>query len=140
MKYSNIQLFNLITGDLFAKLYESFPVPCEIDFASLGMNFIDPSDYDGSFAISSFAEDTTKWLSDANYVWLESPSHMGAKSTARLTPKGLEILRAIPASLEEKIPLGEKLIEFSKKTVADSLSDTVKLALGLGVKYLVTFS
>jgi hypothetical protein len=138
MKYSNIQLFDLITGELFAQLYESFPAPCEIEFTSLGVKFIDPSDYDGSFMISDFAEDTAKWLSDADYIWLVFPESIEAKHTARLTPKGLAILKSIPDSLKEKTSLGERMVDFSKRTVAESLSDTVKLAMEMGVKYLAT--
>jgi hypothetical protein len=137
MKYSNIELFNLITGDLFAQLYESFPEPTKIDFDTLGIKFIEPSDYHGALSVSQFSEATVRWLADAEYIWLDPPATLDGKHTARLSPKGLEILRAIPDSLEEKIPLGEKIVEFSKKTIATSLSDTVKLALGLGVKYLI---
>lgn len=86
---------------------------------------------------SQFSGATVRWLADAEYIWLDSPARLDGKYTARLSPKGMEILRAIPDSLEEKIPLGEKIVEFSKRTVTTSLIDLVKLALGFGVKYLI---
>ena len=89
---------------------------------------------------SQFSEATVRSLADAEYIWLDSPARLEGKYTARLSSKGMEILRAIPDSLEEKIPLGEKIVEFSKRTVTTSLIDLVKLALGLGVKYLINFT
>ncbi len=134
---NNIEAFNLITGKLFAQLYQGFPSYVEIDYHSLCLDLMPKDDYSKAWDMPKFAEATVQWLSEADYIWLNPPPTIGAKYSAVLTPKALEVLKAIPDALDGKRPLGERIVEFAKGKLNESLSEAVSLAISEGVKLLI---
>ncbi len=70
---NNIEAFNLITGKLFAQLYQGFPSYVEIDYHSLCLDLMPKDDYSKAWDMPEFAEATVRWLSEAGYIWLNPP-------------------------------------------------------------------
>jgi hypothetical protein len=134
---TNIELFNGITGKTFAILYGNFPVETEINPSVFLKDFIDPNDFDGAWNLPEFAEATLEWLNKAGYIWLIEPKAIGDNYTATLSPKGLEVLKHIPESLESKTSIGEKIIEKSKGKINDVLNQLVSIAISEGVKLIL---
>lgn len=137
---NNIDQFNIIAGKLFADLYSTFPEYREIDYFSLSLDLIPKEEFDKGFDIPQFTEATVRWLSDAGYIWLLPPEHLCGKPKAVLSPKGLEVLKSNPSSLEGKKPLGEKLIEFTKNRLTDALSQAVSIGITQGFKLMTNAS
>ena len=54
--------------------------------------------------------------------------------TATLTPKGLEVLKATPDSIEPTSSIGEKIVEYSKNKFGEGMNEIVKTAITEGVK------
>lgn len=132
----NIKAFNLITGKLFADLYQSFPAQTKVDFFSLALDLIPKEDFDSAWEKPDFAEATVRWLDQAGYIWLKKASTMHGNPTAVLSPKGLEALKAVPESIDSKLPLGERIINFTKEKASDSLSQAVGLAITAGFQLM----
>ncbi|HGX8811798.1 TPA: hypothetical protein ACJINV_005080, partial [Escherichia coli] len=91
MAPKNIERFNEIVGEIFGRLYESFPVKIDIK----AVDIVRQNEL-------TFFLDTVDWLKNSGYL-------IGARSSggihnAVLTAKGLEVLNATPGSLEK--PLG----------------------------------
>jgi len=135
----NIELFNGVVGKLFAVLYAQFPHYAEIDFDTLALDLIDKDDFDGAFDIGLFTESAVRWLADAGYIWLRVPECIGreSKHTATLSPKGLEVLKQVPQSLDPTKTLGEKIIDLSKGKINDALTEAVGLAISQGFKLMI---
>lgn len=132
----NIKAFNLVTGKLFAELYQSFPAPTEVDFFSLALDTIPKEDFDSAWEKPGFAEATVRWLDQAGYIWFKKAPTMHGKPTAVLSPKGLEALKAVPESIDSKLSLGERIINFTKAKASDSLSQAVGLAITAGFQLM----
>lgn len=132
----NIKAFNLVTGKLFADLYQSFPAPTEVDFIALVVDMIPNEDFESAWENPSFAEATVRWLDQAGYIWLKKAPTMHGKPTAVLSPKGLEALKAVPESIDSKESLGERIITFTKAKASESLSQAVGLAITAGFQLM----
>ncbi|RMG76268.1 MAG: hypothetical protein D6707_12490 [Bacteroidetes bacterium] len=135
-KLSNIELFNGITGKVFALLYQNFPRKTEINPASFLEDFIDEEDYDGAFDFDEIVAATLTWLDKAGYIWLNEPECYGASYSATLSHKGLETLKLIPDSIEQKITIGDKIIEFSKGKFSEGMNQIVTMAISEGIKLI----
>ena len=132
---NNIELFNGITGKVFAELYQSFPVEAEINLTGYLEDFIAVDDYEGAWEFPEMTKATIKWLDKAGYIWLTSPQSYGGSYKATLTPKGLEILKQTPNSIEPTSSIGEKIVEFSKNKFSDGMNEIVKTAISEGIKF-----
>ncbi len=135
---TNIDLFNGVAGRLFALLYEKFPFYADVDMNSLSSALVDKDDYDGAWNILELAEAAVKWLAAAGYIWLEEPQAFGAPYTAVLSPKGFEVLKAIPDVINESKTLGEKIIEVSKDKLSSGFTKLVEVAISEGFKLMLT--
>lgn len=125
--FTNIELFNGIVGKIFAILYEKFPVETSITYIDLIDELIDNKVYERTLGDGEFVDATVNWLIKAGYVYERGGDIV-------LSAKGLEVLRAMPESVDPEIPLGEKIIEYSKGMFNEGLNHSVKVALGLGAK------
>ena len=114
---SGVDQFNKLVGIIFAKSFECFPTPVEIQSSDMLEIFIDSNDFGGSFNFDQKFRDTVQWLERYDYVWIKRDMcSMGNSSYAlTLTERSFEILRQTPASLEGET-LGDKLVSFSKDT------------------------
>lgn len=137
MTASNIERFDEITGQVLGALYEQFPVPRRLfikDFVQDGYTMDDqlgmeiPNDT-GDFVLASIA-----WLADAGYLrYYEEVHGMGFLASV-LTAKGLEVLKATPASLQVGPSLGEKLVDASKGGTKEVLRGVVGEVLSMGAR------
>ena len=96
----NIKTFDLYVGKILAFLYKEFPCKCELNYKS------------------HFGEVNTKimfatliWLKDSGFIDFESTINDDFIYNAILSPKGLELLKQKPQSLEQKKSFGEWLSE-----------------------------
>ncbi len=117
---TNMEYFNEHTAKIFAKLYQEFPVKCELraaDFVTEG------KDEDKSFAVWI---STIEWLTDQDYMTYNDSAQGAFYIGSVLTDKGLEVLNQVPDSLNPQERYGDKLLE----TIEDSSLDAAKSLIG----------
>lgn len=127
MTHTNIDLFNRFTLALFAKLYESFPVPANLDFESIMMSVIpDDEGYEQTFNILVTARETVNFLESEGFLSVGFKGlDVRGVDQVRLTMKGLAILDSVPASLEKKESLISSISAITKKGLKQAASDQV---------------
>jgi len=134
---TNIDVFDLCVADIFVRLYESFPVPIDLDFSEAPDSiFEEYESSDGAFDKLVIYEKTILWLSSAGYISFESTSYDGGHGVV-FTPKGLEIMK-LPSSLE--VPgasLGEQLMGSLKTGALQAAGNIAKSAITQGLSIAV---
>ncbi|BED98404.1 hypothetical protein VAWG001_00190 [Aeromonas dhakensis] len=148
---SNIERFDTIVVLALAELYSRFPVRQylvsskfiitedgeHIDGLSSeeeGLLFAEDQYLkDPYFKRRNFAFESLRWLVDAGYIHGTPAAYNGIKD-AVLTAKGLEVLKAIPDSLQGS--LGERLVEAVKADSRDVGRAVLGQIIGLGVGLL----
>lgn len=133
-RLTNIELFNGVAGELFALLYQKFPLYVDVDFNALGNELVDKDDFETAYNMSEFAEATVRWLAATGYIYLKDPQEFGGSFNAVLSPKGFEVLKAMPEAIDKGKTLGEKIVELAKSGASAGLSKVVDLAFSLGIK------
>jgi len=127
----------VIVGLTFGRLYQFFPVPIDLEIAWLvGENKVfEPDGITGACRTSeaAFCQHCLTWLENAGYIATSRISQLGAVQ-AVLTAKSLEILKAMPASLNA--PLGERMVQAAKTEGREALRSLVGQALGMGLQWL----
>ncbi|MCY1432372.1 hypothetical protein D9M71_483650 [compost metagenome] len=145
MATSNIEQFNEITGQVFALLYEEFPLPIALTPHSVGLDTDRAPKQNATTGEMIYPEISTdgemfmrtiEWLASAGYLTCSSDRrwHIG---NAVLTAKGLEVLNAIPEKLTKREPIGRQLAEASKSGGKELLRSITTEALGVGVRLLL---
>jgi len=133
VKKANIELFNEYTAVIFATLYESFPIPTQLSASDI-LDRENAADLSDQYDQERVCFATIRWLNEAGYIRYKSDNEMGFQNVV-LTPKGLELLKAIPASLENSVSIGDHLIALMKTgTTREMAIDLVKLAFTEGFK------
>lgn len=145
MAAKNIERFNEITGQVFALLYESFPLPMALRPKLLGIEEHEGGEYSPELgevlgvepqsADEVLFKHSITWLVQAGYIASKTPDydrHFFAE--ARLTAKGLEVLNAIPENLTKREPLGEQLAAASKSGAKELMRSITTEVLGAGVR------
>lgn len=148
---SNIERFDTIVVLALAELYTRFPVrqylasskfivtedgehidglPPEAERLMFDK---DPHLNDPYFKRKEFAFDSLRWLVDAGFIH-GTPSEYTGISNAVLTAKGLEVLKAIPDSLQGS--LGERLVEAVKADSREVGRSVLGQIIGFGVGLL----
>jgi len=135
---TNMERFDLLTGAVFAQLYESFPEPVLLDPYNY-LKQIAPEDQDidtqrelRSGAVEFFGY-TIDWLAQTGYLTHSTPIRRDFSIYEKcvLTAKGLEVLKALPDSITGKT-LGSQLQEAAKAGLIDSMKSLTGKALGMG--------
>ncbi|HAG3149662.1 TPA: hypothetical protein G8O65_003923 [Salmonella enterica] len=121
MTTKNIERFNEIVGEIFGRLYESFPVKIDIK----AIDIVRQNEL-------AFFLDTVDWLKNSGY--LIGVRSSGGIHNAVLTAKGLEVLNATPGSLEK--PLGVRISDSIKIEGKEALRSLVSQTLGIGLQYM----
>lgn len=132
---SNIESFNRCAALIFAELYRSFPFRKEISLDSLPEGIFDDipeEDFKGAFDRIMVFEKTGNWLVEAGYIWAEQVTESTIFG-AILSPKGLEVLKAMPDSISMEQTLGERMVELVQKGSYSLLSKVTDKALSIGV-------
>ncbi|MFM0175597.1 hypothetical protein PQR33_40485 [Paraburkholderia sediminicola] len=134
---SNIEKFDLLTAKILADLYARFPVRATITASRYGVAPEDGLRSDGSWDAGILGEldffcDTVRWLGQSGYLDFSSELDGGVFEGGVLTAKGLEILKAMPASLSPAQPLGDYLLDSVRAGATDALKKGVAAALSAG--------
>lgn len=134
---NNIEIFNGVVGKIFANLYESFPIYSPIETSKYATDLVDIDDFDASWDAHEIAEAALNWLVNAGYIWLKEDQSISDQFyQGVLSPKALEVLKAVPDSINGSDTIGEKLVMCSKGTFNSGLNDIVGQAVSMGFKLL----
>jgi len=134
----NIELFDEYAAKTLAQLYQTFPVPTNLDARNLcGHHDIDEYghflDEQGNPSKAfDIAKATLDWLVESGYIRVQHTSQVGYQY-AVLTAAGLEVLKASPESLKVKETLGDKLVRFTKEGSISLAKEVAKTAISTGV-------
>lgn len=140
MTISNIQQFDEITGQVLGALYENFPVPRPLlikQFIEDGYSFNEHMAGDIANEKGQFFIACIEWLSEAGYLCFKDRSYGNGVLDAVLTAKGLEALKALPASLATGPSLGDQLVDATKSGTKSILGSLAGEVLSVGSR-LVT--
>ncbi|MDD0973804.1 hypothetical protein [Pseudomonas fontis] len=136
MTVSNIQQFDEITGRVLGTLYENFPVPKSLrikQFVEDGFIYDERVQVDVPSESGMFFMACIDWLAEAGYLRFRSKAHNDGFVEAVLTAKGLEVLKAIPESLQTGPSLGDQLVDATKSGAKSLLGSIAGQALSIGV-------
>lgn len=141
----NIERFNELTGNIFAFLYEQFPLPKLLKpekFIEGGKDAAfdtnSPSGA-GPTEATDFFVATVEWLNVEGYVSYKNMGHFDFRE-AVLTSKSLAILNGIPASLENTESLGDRLTSAAKSGASEIIKTIARETIGIGIHVLVASS
>ncbi|UVJ45531.1 hypothetical protein NVV94_08235 [Pseudomonas sp. LS1212] len=138
MAVSNIEMFDDITGKIFAALYQSFPIPKYLmaeSFVDVAMEFDERHGMELPSSNAEFFIATAQWLIDAGYMAGSTHGFIRVED-AVLTAKGLEALKAIPDSVSSKASIGEQLANTAKEEGREAFRGLVGQALGIGARII----
>lgn len=99
---SNVEVFNVTALELFAKLYDAFPVPVTVDSKDVGVAASEAAEsINDTMKMIFYAEHTISWLAEEGFLRFEKggPPHT-TFTKVRLTLKGLTILGYTPSSIQ----------------------------------------
>jgi hypothetical protein len=135
MTTSNIQKFDEITGQVFGALYEDFPVARYLlikEFLEDGFSYNEQLGDEFPNQNGDFFFACVEWLADAGYLRFREKMHQAGFEGAVLTSKGLEALKAVPASLSAGPSLGEQLVDATKSGTKSILGSLAGEVLSIG--------
>ncbi|WP_146144330.1 hypothetical protein [Photobacterium sp. GB-1] len=137
---NNIDAFNIAVAEILGECYREFPLRVRLSKLDIGetIKIAMGDDPDGVHNLSEkeyeIAEEAMNWLMEAGYIWSREPDNRISMEGVTLSPKGLEILNAVPETLQEKKTLGD-LISGGVKTIGKDVATTsVKTVLTYGLK------
>ena len=130
--------FNVVTLQLFDRLYDSFPRPLNINHtlaSDIGFSAV-PVDAteEQAWEIGTMTNDVVEWLAEEGFLRYEKDPNQipGNYWCVRLSLKGLAILGSIPMGLtmkEEKVPLISNIKELLKEGSKKVASDAAKFVI-----------
>jgi hypothetical protein len=136
---ANQEFFDLLAGDIFARLYTFFPEPIDIHsdgiFYNADLGKQDGFDDDPERLRSLYVH-AVQWLADEGYLKFSQAANQDNGSVAFLnavlTSKGLAALRKTPESLSgQRQTLGDKIEETAKDIASDAAKAKMKELVGL---------
>lgn len=133
LRMSNIERFNDCAARLFAMLFENFPFRVDLQYVKWLTN-----EHEGDITHDDLAlcQATVEWLAEAGYITVGSYTrHMATRVS--LTPKGLEVLKAVPESLDSRQSVGDALLDYAKGVGAKTSQSLMSTALTEGFKIMV---
>ena len=136
---NNIDKFDILVGKILAELYGEFPIKCELEPERFGIKntmreFLETIDgvMDDTKELTFF-EATVSWLLE-NEIMTAKSSGFGSYYDARLTMKGLKLLKSTPKSIDsDRKSIGESLKELSKAGANESLKMAVNALFSYGL-------
>lgn len=132
----NIDKFDQVVAYIFAELYKSFPVRKAVDIYTFydckEGEYIAGIWYDsGELTIEDqkFFCDTICWLIDTGYVIGTLKNQMDHRANITLSMKGLQLLKSVPKSVNNKATLGDQLLSVLSSGAKESAASLVGKAL-----------
>lgn len=138
----NIEIFNQITAYILIKLYESFPIPQDLNLEEIYNEIAQGcKDENEAFQIyTSYIASTMSFLSDEKFIQYEQNTNFMQNGfqffSVRLTLKGLTLLGTVPKTVND-IPQSsfiESLKNSFNTGAKSALSDIVKSLLMYAAK------
>lgn len=152
---TNHDQFNYLVGKIFAELLETFPrritintvqyaggEDCEATISSsgswTGIYLRNGEEVDLRDELD-FIYDTVRWLHDTGYLlgFVGSTRSVQRHISVTLSPKALELLKAVPASVDASVTnksFGTSLVEAVKSSAKKKVADLAGEALSYAVK------
>jgi hypothetical protein len=140
---ANQEFFDLLAGDIFARLYTHFPEP--IDIHTDGVLFNEALKKEESFEddperLQLLYGHAVQWLADEGYLRFTQAAEQDAGETAFLncvlTSKGLSALRKTPSSLASGETLGDRIRTTAKDIGSDAAKATMKKLVGAALGWI----
>jgi hypothetical protein len=142
---SNQEFFDLLAGDIFARLYTMFPEPIDLQSDAIlyspelakDEDFVDDPD-----RLRRLYGHAVQWLSREGYVRFSQAVSGDADGEETytdvvLTAKGLEALRKVPGSLSGPgETLGDKIRAAAKDIGTDAAKGTMKQLVGSALGWI----
>ncbi|EAA0921688.1 hypothetical protein DJ628_10885 [Salmonella enterica] len=142
----NLELFNQQTAEIFAVLWDNFPVPQVITYekfnAALPDDYFDQLNSPEMKALNqlrSVVEGTFTFLSENGYIQYET-DHEAYFYGVRLTEKALTVLNQKPEALGGNETMGDKIISAVKDGAPGVIAGAVTNLLTLGVNMVTSAS
>ncbi|WP_296058627.1 hypothetical protein [uncultured Amphritea sp.] len=138
----NIESFNIAVAEAFGQCYQAFPLRIDLSVIELGkaiQETIHPdcsNDIDMRSTEYAIARESVNWLIESGYLWHRNATSMTFNAVT-LSPKGLEILNAVPKGIEVKTTLGEELGRGVKEIGKEAALDFVKATLTYGASLVL---
>ena len=136
---TNIERFDLLTGRIFADLYEEFPVHrlLTVEKYSTYLMGLDPDFkidpvFEDQRKANNFFFSTMDWLIAAGYISCRIRHSHGSDTV--LTARGLEALKSVPDSLTGKESLGAQLIDAAREGATGRVKELAGATIGAGVR------
>ena len=137
----NIDTFNLAAGEILGRCYAGFPAPIILDYREIVGVLRQAEDVDHEpdnihFNDPHFKalEHSLSWLVRADYIWVEHVHGNILEHSIRLSPLGLNVLNAVPDSLQVRETFGERLAKGAGQLGKEAISTTVSAVLGLAIQ------
>ena len=136
----NIELFNLAVGEILGECYSTFPVPTDITRGTIGASVEahcpdnDPTILDMRKIEYEISGHAISWLAKAGYIWVSEGNESSKMYKATLSPKGLEILNAVPESIKTG-SIGSNLAKGAKEIGVGVFQTLVTQALSQGMNF-----
>lgn len=137
---NNMEIFNLTVADLFGQCFENFPVRIEIHSLEIAYRIVELYEEceimektDLLARESEVVFNAINWLIDSDYLWCNTSTDDLNFFGVVLSPKGLEVMNSIPASLQKKESFGSLFSKGVKTLGTETAIEAVKIALALGV-------
>lgn len=115
---SNVEIFNRISLELFAELYEAFPVPIAITPDALALSEVpDEATYGATWSVMEIAGETVTFLQEEGFLKYRDRVITREFGDVRLTLKGLAILGILVSlvATEPREPLIRKIKRMAAK-------------------------
>ncbi|MCK6949017.1 hypothetical protein L8T13_06220 [Enterobacter roggenkampii] len=140
----NLELFNQQTAEIFALLWENFPVAQVITYekfnASLPDDYFDQLNSPEMKALNQLrcvVEGTFTFLQENGYIQYET-DHQSYFRDVRLTEKALSVLNKKPDALSGNEKMGDKIINAVKDGTPGVIAGAVTNLLTLGVNLITS--
>lgn len=138
----NIDLFDQYAADVLGRLYESFPVKCQLDVRNI-TGHAETNEYGAICAPggrpskeAEIAYATIEWLVDTGYIRADHRSPGFSFQGCVLSPRGLEVLKSVPESVKVKETIGDKLVRLLREGSIDLAKDAVRAAISAGARMI----
>lgn len=143
MGASNIERFDQLVGEIFASLYDSFPVAKKLEAEKfvrpiLGSKTPESIDLNRTVELEVFFDSSMTWLRQSGYIYFEGEqSNPKAFYQCVLTAKTLAVLKAEPKNLTGT-SLGSELKKATKDGVSVAIKSLTSEALEVGARFAYT--
>ncbi len=138
----NLDLFNQQTAEIFALLWDNFPVPQVITYKKFSAELTDDYFFDSNSPemksidkLRSVIAGTFMFLQENGYI-LYATDHDRGFFDVRLTEKALSVLNKKLEALDENETMGDKIISAVKDGTPGVIDDAVTNLLTLGFNTL----